>query len=169
MITLDRFQNAHLPHRKSILEEYITNRSTTSRPGFNCYIDSALITIRSFCGLLGFEIDSRKVTDMANPNQPTINFRRFPKIVSNLERGILITSIQSEEDLHQIPEWKEMIIALNAANKCVAHFDEYSDLEHKATPEIVETAAKAILRELSTRVKIQDQPFAASNASPLCF
>lgn len=153
MIASQRFRDAHIPHRVSILEEFIANRTKTSRNGFNCYIDATLITIRSLCGLLGFEIDSRRITDMGNPAEPAVKFARFAKIRSNIDSSVTITPIASETELHQIPEWKEIIISLNAANKCVAHFDEYSDLEHRATPAIVEAAARAVLRELKTRVK----------------
>jgi hypothetical protein len=43
-------------------------------------------------------------------------------------------------------------VSLNAANKCVAHFDEFSDLEHKADPNTVAIAATAVLREMNSRV-----------------
>jgi len=155
MITLERFRDAHLPHRRSILEEYVANRQNTTRPGFNCYIDSTLITCRALCGLLGFEIDSRHISDMGDAAQPTVKFRRFGAIRRNLDPRIIINNVKDETELQQIPEWREIIVCLNAANKCVAHFDEYSDLEHNADSTTVEIVAKAVLREIDNRVRLQ--------------
>jgi hypothetical protein len=154
MITFERFRDAHLPHRRSILEEYIANRQNTTRPGFSCYIDSALITCRALCGLLGFEIDSRNVSDMGDATQPTVKFGRFSAIRKNLDRRIVIDNVKNEKELRQIPHWEEIIVCLNAANKCVAHFDEYSDLEHKADPNTVAVAAGAVLREVNNRIEL---------------
>src|SRR5436190_695367 len=126
MITLERFRDGHIPHRRSILEEYIANRQKITRPGFNCYIDSALITCRALCGLLGFEVNSRSVTDMDDAAQPTVRFDRFAAIRKNLDQRIVINNIKDENELRQIPEWKDILVCLNAANKCVAHFDEDS-------------------------------------------
>ena len=154
MITLERFRDAHLRHRISILEEFITNQHKTSRAGFNCYIDSTLITCRALCGLLGFEINSKLVSDMGDPTQPTVSFKRFKDIRSNLDSRITINNVKNEKELQQIPNWKEIIVSLNAANKCVAHFDEFSDLEHKADPDTVAIAARAVLREMNSRVKL---------------
>ena len=154
MIILERFRDAHLPHRISILEEFIANRNATTRAGFNCYIDSTLITCRALCGLLGFETDSRSVADMSDPQQPKVSFKRFAAIRQNLDSRIRIDNIKDENELRQITEWREIIMALNAANKCVAHFDEFSDLEHSADPDTVAVAAKAVLREVNTRIKL---------------
>jgi len=154
MITLERFRDAHLPHRTSILEEFIANRHKTTREGFNCYIDSTLITCRALCGLLGFETNSKSVSDMGDPTQPKVNFRKFADIKKNLDSRIMINNVKDETELQKISNWEQIIVALNAANKCVAHFDEYSDLEHKADPDTVEIAAKAVLREIKHRVKI---------------
>ena len=144
MISLERFRDAHLAHRRSILEEFIANRHSVSRDGFNCYIDSALITCRALCGLLGFEVDSRSVSDMADPTQPTIKFNKFAAIRANLDSRIAINNVKDEKELKQIPNWEQIIVSLNAANKCVAHFDELSDLEHRADLDTVEMAAKAV-------------------------
>jgi len=154
MITLERFRNAHLPHRMSILEEYITNRNNSTRAGFNCYIDSVLITCRSLCGLLGFEVKSRDVTDMGDATQPKFEFKRFKDIRKNLDPRIVINNVKNENELRQIADWKEIILCLIAANKCVAHFDEYSDLEHKADPNTVAIAAGAVLREINNRINV---------------
>ncbi len=154
MITLERFRDAHLPHRISILEEFIANRHKTSRAGFNCYIDSTLITCRALCGLLGFEINSKSVSDMGDPTQPTVSFKRFEDIRNNLDSRITINNVKNEKELQQIPNWKEIIVSLNAANKCVAHFDEFSDLEHRADPDTVAIAATAVLREMNSRIKL---------------
>jgi len=153
MISLERFRVGHLPHRISILEEFIANRHSASRDAFNCYMDSALITCRALCGLLGFEVDSRSVTDMGDPTQPTIKFKKFAAIRANLDSRIAINNVKDEKELKQIPNWEQIIVSLNAANRCVAHFDELSDLEHRADPNTVEIAAKAVLRELRSRVK----------------
>jgi hypothetical protein len=154
MITLERFRDAHLPHRISILEEFIANRNRTTRAGFNCYIDSTLITCRALCGLLGFETNSKSVSDMGDPKQPKVNFRKFADIRKNLDSRITINNVKDETELRQILNWEQIIVSLNAANKCVAHFDEYSDLEHKGDPHTVEIAAKAVLREINRRVKV---------------
>ena len=141
-----------MSHRKSILEEYIDNRQNPTRLGFNCYIDSALITCRSLCGLLGFEVVSHNVTDMGDASQPKVKFDKFKVIRKNLDAGIIINNIKTKEELMRVADWEKIIICLNAANKCVAHFDE--DLEHEATPEIVAIAAKAVLREVESRIKV---------------
>ena len=153
MISLERFRDAHLPHRRSILEEFIANRHKAPRDAFNCYIDSALITCRSLCGLLGFEVYSKSVTDMGDPTQPQVKFKKFAAIRANVDSRVVINNVKDEKELKQIANWEEIILSLNAANRCIAHFDEISDLEHRADPATVETAAKAILRELDLRVK----------------
>lgn len=152
MISLERFRDAHLPHRKSILEEYISYRGQVSRDGRNCYIDATLITCRSLCGLLGFEVVSRGVKDMSDPHQALVRFKNFSKIRKNLDSRVKINNIKDLAELHAISDWQEIVVSLNAANKCVAHFDEDLDLEHGAKPEIVECAARAVLRELSCRI-----------------
>ena len=136
-----------------MLEEVVANRYTTTRSGFNCYINSALITRRSLCGLVGFEIDSRKVSDMADPPQPKIKFERFAAIRANLDLRIEINDVKDEKQLKEIANWEQIVVSLNAANRCVAHFDELADPEHRADPETVQIAAKVILRELRSRVR----------------
>ena len=91
---------------------------------------------------------------MGDPTQPTVSFKRFKDIRSNLDSRITINNVKNEKELQQIPNWKEIIVSLNAANKCVAHFDEFSDLEHKADPDTVAIAARAVLREMNSRVKL---------------
>jgi hypothetical protein len=138
----------------SILEEFIAHRHKARREAFNCYIDSALITCRALCGLLGFEVNSRSVTDMGDPTQPIVTFKKFRAIRANLDSRIAVNNVKDEKELKQLPNWEQIILSLNAANKCVAHFDEISDLEHRADPDTVEIAAKAVLRELRLRVKV---------------
>src|SRR5437899_5204886 len=112
MITLERFRDAHLRHRISILEEFITNQHKTSRSGFNCYIDSALITCRALCGLLGFEVDSRTVSDMGDATQARPKFTRFNAIRKNLDPRVAINNVKDEKELRQIQNWKEIIVCL---------------------------------------------------------
>jgi hypothetical protein len=94
------------------------------------------------------------VSDMGDPSQPKVNFRKFDEIRKNLDSRIMINNVKDETELQHIPNWQEIIVTLNAANKCVAHFDEYSDLEHEADPGTVQIAAEAVLREIKNRVKV---------------
>jgi hypothetical protein len=149
MHTAKDIRDRHLPHRMSILREYISHRKEASRDGFNCYMDAALITCRSLWGLLGIEVKSRDEHDLGDPKRSFFWFKGFQKIRRNIASEVLIRRV-TETELDAFPERDDIKIVLVAANKCVAHFDE--NLDHAATEGRVDTVVKRLLNELQTRI-----------------
>ena len=149
MHTAKDIRDRHLPHRTSILREYISHRQDISRDGFNCYIDAALITCRSLWGLLGVGVKSHDERDLGDPKKSYFWFKGFQKIRNNIAAEVRIQPV-TEAELDAFPERDDIKIVLVAANKCVAHFDE--ELDHAATEDRVDRVANRLLHELLTRI-----------------
>jgi hypothetical protein len=142
----------HLEHRTSILREFISERRNVSRDGFNCYMDSALITCRSLWALLGVETFSHKETDLQNPTGTKLCFNGFNKIRQHIDPSVTISPFTAETQLDALPEKQQIIKVLAASNKCVAHFDNL--LDHGVREEDLEAVAKRLLDEISARIQI---------------
>ncbi|MDO8540582.1 MAG: hypothetical protein Q7S40_09130 [Opitutaceae bacterium] len=153
---------SHLEHRKSILHEFVTNRRSVSRNGANCYFDATLITCRSLWALLGVSSNSRSETDLKTAVGTKLSFadlaarsaRDCPwlEIRANIAPEVVIEPFRSEAELDTLPEKKEIVKVLAAANKCVAHF---ADILHHGVDEYeLESVARRLLDEITRRIKI---------------
>ncbi len=147
---------SHLEHRTSILREFVTNRRNVSRAGFNCYFDATLITCRSLWALLGVASNSYKETDLHTAAGTKLSFSGFTEIRKNIAPEVTITEFKSEHELDALPEKREIVKVLAAANKCVAHFADI--LHHGVNEDELERVAKRLLLELSDRIKIPSAP-----------
>lgn len=142
---------SHLAHRTSILREFVDNRRSVSRAGFNCYFDATLITCRSLWALLGVSSQSRNETDLKSAVGTTLSFTGFAEIRKNIAPEVGITEFKSELELDALPEKREIVKVLAAANKCVAHFADI--LHHGVDENELERVAKRLLDELNKRIK----------------
>src|SRR5262245_10642724 len=86
---------AHLEHRSSILDAFVSERKRASRAGFNCYFDAAVITCRSLWGLLGITMSSYSETDLKNPTATKLSFSKFADIRKNIAPQVQITPFTS--------------------------------------------------------------------------
>jgi hypothetical protein len=142
----------HLEHRMSILREFVTNRHNVSRAGANCYFDATLITCRSLWALLGVSSNSRSETDLKNAMGTTLSFAGFGEIRANITPAVIIRPFTTAAELDALPEKREILKVLAAANKCVAHFADI--LHHGVHENELERVAKRLLDELAKRITI---------------
>ena len=92
--------------------------------------DGALVTCRVLWSLLGVVIDSkREVTPAAPTSAP-----RFASF-QNLPASVVVSGF-SKPEFDALPTAQDIILVLVAANKCVAHLDEYPD--HGVSAEVLD-------------------------------
>ncbi|WP_131989887.1 hypothetical protein [Chthoniobacter flavus] len=89
-------------------------------------------------------IDSRSETQ---PHSPTVTpafvpFRRLPS-------GVTVRSFSAAE-FGALPSAQQITLALVAANKCVAHIDEYPD--HGVDARVLDAAIDTTLAEIHARI-----------------
>jgi hypothetical protein len=113
--------------------------------------DGAIVTCRVLWSLLGVIIYS---TYEIAPHAPTVKpcFKPFEsqgKHPVKLPLGVTVRSL-SEAEFIGLPAASEIILVLVAANKCVAHLDEYPD--HGVTEDILGRVIDTTLMEIEARV-----------------
>jgi hypothetical protein len=142
--TCETFRDAHLPHRLGIL------RAFRGRTGAECHEvhcglkDGALVTCRVLWAILGVTVDSRRETQPDSPSV-TPDFTPF----SRLPPGVTVRSFTSAE-FDALRATRQITLALIAANKCVAHIDEYPD--HGVDEGVLDATIDATLGEIHARV-----------------
>jgi len=106
--------------------------------------DGAMVTCRVFWSLLGVVIDSRAET---SPGMPAVRseFRQF----GALPAGVAVRSF-SKTDFDTLPTAHDITLVLVAANKCVAHLDEYPD--HGVTEDVLDRVIDTTIEEIKGRV-----------------
>jgi hypothetical protein len=142
--TRETFRGAHLPHRLGILRAF-RDRTGAERDEVHCGLkDGALITCRVLWAILGVKIDSRRET---RPDSPSVtpDFTPF----SRLPSGVTVRSFTSAE-FDALLASRKITLALIAANKCVAHIDEYPN--HGVDEDILDATIDATLEEIHARV-----------------
>lgn len=142
--TRDTFRDAHLPHRLGVIRAF-RNRTGAEPHDVYCGLkDGALITCRVLWAILGVTIDSRRETA---PDSPTVvpDFNSFPR----LPVGVSVRTFTKAEFM-TLPCARQIIFALVAANKCVAHIDEYPD--HGVNDAILDATIDATVSEIHGRI-----------------
>lgn len=146
---LNSFRDDHLPHRVAILKAFINHwRKFTERDKEIWFAlkDAAMITCRAIWEILGVRTDNKEETDPANPGNVTILFQAA-KV--DLPSGVTVTSIKPLEFL-QLPEAGDLLLVLVAANKCVAHLDEYPN--NGVSEQVLGKAINSTLKEIKKRI-----------------
>jgi hypothetical protein len=120
------------------------------RPVYNALLDASMVTCRSLWELLGVTVPS---LSEKNPASPTVaaEFSSWIKYIKpKLPPGIEIWKFD-ERQFNDLPEKKEIVLVLVAANKCVAHLDAYAD--HGVGDAQMDSAIEATLREVGNRIR----------------
>jgi hypothetical protein len=106
--------------------------------------DGAIIACRVFWEMMGVVLDSRLEF---TPRAPTVTpkFRLFTKFPS----GVSMRSF-SKTDFDALPCSSDIVLVLVAANKCVAHIDEYPD--HGVSDEILDRVIDTTITEFDSRI-----------------
>jgi len=149
--TSDDLRQRHLPHRIQVLHGFRSRSGSESPEAHRAMKDGAIVTCRVLWSLLGVIIYS---TDEIAPNAPTVKpcfkpFENQGKHPAKLPSGVTVRSLSEAEFTH-LPSPSEIILVLVAANKCVAHLDEYPD--HSVTEDILDRVIDTTLTEISARV-----------------
>ena len=106
--------------------------------------DGAMVTLRVLWSLLGVVVYSQNEESPATPMVlPT--FRPFPK----LPPGISVRSFSSHE-FDALSCSGDVMLVLVAANKCVAHIDEYPD--HGVSETILDRVIHVTFAEIAARI-----------------
>jgi hypothetical protein len=94
--------------------------------------------------ILGVKIDSQRETQPESPSviPQFVQFTRLPP-------GVSVRSFTSAE-FTALPAARRITLALVAANKCVAHIDEYPD--HGVDESVLDATIEATLAEVHARV-----------------
>ncbi len=142
--TRDRFRDAHLPHRLGVVGAFRQRTGSESHETHCALKDGALITCRVLWEILGVKIDSRSETE---PHSPITGPDFVP--FSKLPVGVNVRSFTAD-DFGRLPCGQEVILVLVAANKCVAHIDEYPD--HGVDEKTLDTVIDATISEIRNRV-----------------
>ena len=142
--TQETFRDAHLPHRLGVLRAFHQRTGAESHEVHCGLKDGALITCRVLWSILGVKVHSQRETQ---PDSPTIipDFAPF----SRLPRGVTVRSFTPAE-FTALPAAREITLALVAANKCVAHIDEYPD--HGVDEGVLDATIDATVAEVHSRV-----------------
>jgi hypothetical protein len=113
--------------------------------------DGAMVTCRVLWSLMGVIIDSTQET-MTHAPTVTPKFEPFEKQgrrPTKLPAGVTIRSF-SKAEFDALPCAQDIILVLVAANKCVAHLDEYPD--HGVSEDILDRVVDTTTAEINARV-----------------
>lgn len=113
--------------------------------------DGAMVTCRVLWSLMGVVTDSTRET---MPHAPTIApkfepFEKQSRRPAKLPAGVTIRSF-SKAEFDALPCAQDIILVLVAANKCVAHLDEYPD--HGVSEGILDRVIDTTITEINARV-----------------
>lgn len=141
----------HLPHRLAVLRGFRTRSGAESGDAHRAMKDGAIVTCRVLWSLLGVVIDS---THEAAPHAPRVRpqFKSFEtqgRHPATLPTGVVVRSF-SKADFDALSCPDDIVLVLVAANKCVAHLDEYPD--HGVTEEILDRVIDVTIAETDARV-----------------
>lgn len=154
--TAEELLGSHLGHRQSILHAFRDRAKlehsvdfAVYRNAYNALLDASMVTCRSLWELIGVTISS---TAEKNPGNPAVvpQFKSWAKYIQPiLPPGIEVIPFDQAQ-FDTLPERKEVILVLVAANKCVAHLDAYPN--HGVGSAEMEAAIEATLREIPKRI-----------------
>jgi hypothetical protein len=102
--------------------------------------------------LIGVSASSYREKDLKNATGTQLSFAGFAEIRKNIAPGVAISPIISEAELDSLPEKREILKVLAAANKCVAHFADI--LDHGVSEDELALVAERLLAEMDKRVQI---------------
>jgi hypothetical protein len=155
--TADELLGSHLAHRLSILHAYRERaklehnvEEAVYRNAYNALLDAAMVTCRSLWELIGVTVPSQPEK---NPANPTVGpqFKSWARYIApSLPVGIEVLPFDKVQ-FDALPERKSVIMVLVAANKCVAHLDQYPN--HGVGSAEMESAIEATLREVPKRIQ----------------
>ena len=142
--TRETFRDGHLPHRLGVLNAFRRRTGAESQEVHCGLKDGALITCRVLWTILGVKIYSQQETQ---PNSPSVTPEFAPFL--HLPPGVTVRSF-TQAEFTALPAARQITLALVAANKCVAHIDEYPD--HGVDESILDTTIDATVAEVHARV-----------------
>jgi hypothetical protein len=113
--------------------------------------DGAMVTCRVLWSLLGVVINS---TQELTPHKPAVppQFKPFEKQgrhPAKLPMGVTVIPF-SRKEFDVVPCAQDIVLVLVAANKCVAHLDEYPN--HGVSEDILDRVIDTTIAELNRRV-----------------
>jgi len=149
--TASDFRKRHLEHRLNVLRGFRNRRLDCGVPEHCAMTDGAMVTCRVLWSLMGVVMDSTQET---MPHAPSAKpgfkaFERQGRRPAKLPAGVTVHPF-SEQQFYGLPCAKDVILVLVAANKCVAHLDEYPD--HGVTEGVLDRVIDTTIAEVNSRV-----------------
>jgi hypothetical protein len=141
----------HLPHRLGVLRGF-RNRSRSESHEAHCAMkDGAMVTCRVLWNLMGvvtYSVHER------TPRAPTVlpefvPFEKQGRYPATLPAGVTIGRF-SKAEFDALSCARDIILVLVAANKCVAHLDEYPD--HAVSEGALDRVIDVTIAEINSRV-----------------
>jgi hypothetical protein len=149
--TANDFRKRHLEHRLNVLRGFRVRRADRTVQEHCAMTDGAMVTCRVLWSLMGVVTDSTKET---RPHAPTVSpkfepFEKQGRWPATLPIGVTVRAF-SKAEFDALPCALDIILVLVAANKCVAHLDEYPD--HGVSEAILDRVIDTTIAEINARV-----------------
>jgi hypothetical protein len=155
--TADELLGTHLEHRFSIFQAFRDRAKLESgadpavyRNAYNSLLDAAIVTCRSLWELIGVTVPS---LPEKNPSNPSVRpeFKKWVKYIQPILPPKIDIQRFDEPQFNALPEKNAVIMVFVAANKCIAHLDQYPN--HGVGASEMELAIQATLREVRNRIR----------------